>query len=314
MGAVIGEVELVRAAHAGDPGSLGTLFAHYRPRLLAVALRQLGYGAQAEDAVHDAFLIALRRIDTLTDPSALRPWLEAIVRNVCRGYQRESRMKSLDAQPRGTDLASVLQDPEAHLDRLAMRDWVWKALHRLPESLRATVLLRHFGNYSSYEEISGELAIPVGTVRSRLSEARRQLMDTLTSLSQEPDYEERRSRESWNRYYVDSFEQIKRGRPEGFVGHFLPDMVMTYDRKVFRGRAKMELEIDGDIETGTVSDPVRLSTSGNVTVIDAKVTNPPDNPARCPVGFSIVVFRRGDRSPRANFYAGRRVPLPADWY
>lgn len=309
---MIWEAELVRAAHAGDPGSLGTLFEHYRPRLLAVALRQLGYGSRAEDAVHDAFLIALRRIDTLSDPAALRAWLETIVRNVCRGYQREARMTSLDALPGGSDPAAVLRDPEEFLDQIAMRDWVWKALHRLPEMLRATVLLRHFANYCSYEEISGELAIPIGTVRSRLAEARRQLLENLTSLSREPDPEERRGREAWNRFYADGFEQIKRGYRDDFVNHYLPDMVMTYDRKVFRGRAKLELEIDGDIETGTVSDPVRICSSGNVTVIDAKVTNPVDNPARCPVGFSIVVCRRGDRSHRAYFYAGQRVPLPAD--
>jgi RNA polymerase sigma-70 factor (ECF subfamily) len=306
---VIGEIDLVRAAHAGDAGSLGLLFERYRPRLLAIAYHTLGYGSEAEDAVHDTFLIGLRRIGTLGDPLAVRAWLEAIVRNVCRGYHRRARLQPLERR----EPAAVLADPESQLDRLALKDWVWKALHRLPEPLRLTVLLRHFGNYSSYEEISEELAIPVGTVRSRLSEARRKLADELTSLSQEPDDEERRSREAWNRFYVRCFEQVNHGVRDDFIDHYLPNMVVIAGRKTFRGRSKLEIEIDGDIETGTLSQPVRICSSGNVTVIDTKVTNPTNQPNRCPNGFALVVCRRGDRSHRAYLYPGKRPPLPPDW-
>jgi RNA polymerase sigma-70 factor (ECF subfamily) len=311
---VIGETDLVRAAHTGDPASLGALFERYRPRLLAVALRQLGYGSQAEDAVHDAFLIALRRIETLTDPTAVRAWLEAIVRNVCRGYQRAPRAQSLDSRARGAERAAILEDPGQVLDRLSMRDWVWKALQRLPETLRATILLRHFAYYSSYEEISEELSIPVGTVRSRLAEARRRLTEELTSLSAHPDDDERRAREAWNRFYAGCFDKINAGIRDDMVDHCLPDLEVIAGGKIFRGRWKLEQEVDGDIETGTLSHPMRLYTSGNLTVADLKVTNPPDNPARCPVGFSLVICRRGDRSHRTYLYLGRRVPLPPDWY
>lgn len=305
---MISDTELVRAAHGGDAGSLGLLFERYRPRLLAVAYRNLGYGAEAEDAVHDTFLIALRRIETLHDPDSLKPWLDAIVRNVCRGYRRDSRLQPLDVDP-----AAVLDDPEAYLDRLSLRDWVWKALQRLPETLRLAVLLRHFGTFSSYEEISDELGIPVGTVRSRLSEARRKLVDELSTLSQEPDDAERRARAGWNRYYAAAFEQVNAGRRDDFLSHYLPDMTVVSGRKLFRGRAKLELEVDGDIETGTRNYPIRICSSGNVTVIDSKVVNPPDNPRRCPVGFAFVVCRQGDRSHRAYLYPGQREPLPADW-
>lgn len=309
---MIGETDLVRAACAGDAGSLGFLFERYRPRLLATAYRSLGYGSEAEDAVHDAFLIALRRIGTLSDPAAVKAWLDAIVRNVCRGYRRDARTVPLD--DRRPDLAAILEDPEEQLDRLEMRDWVWKALERLPESLRTTVLLRHFGYYSSYEEISEELAIPVGTVRSRLAEARRRLTEELTALSPGPDVDERRTRESWNRFYVGAFEKVNQGRRDVFVDHLLPDMVVISGRKLFRGRGKLELEIDGDIATGTLSHPMRVFSSGNVTVVDCKVTNPPNDPARCPVGFALVVVRQGDRGQKAYLYPGQRVPLPPDWY
>ncbi|MBI3854551.1 MAG: sigma-70 family RNA polymerase sigma factor, partial [Planctomycetes bacterium] len=156
------DAELLHAAHAGDTASFGLLLERQRPRLLATALRMLGYGAQAEDAVHDTFLIALRKLDTLADPGALQAWLDAIVRNVCRMYLRESRPLSLDARPPGSDPVALLDDPEAHLERLALKDWVWKALESLPEALRLTVLLRHFSRFPSYEEIAGVLAVPLG--------------------------------------------------------------------------------------------------------------------------------------------------------
>jgi RNA polymerase sigma-70 factor (ECF subfamily) len=310
---VIGEIDLVRAAHAGDAGSLGLLFERYRPRLLARAYGILGHGPEVEDAVHDTFLIALRRIDSLEDPAALPGWLDVVVRNVCLGYRRGPRLQSLDVHGRATERAALLEDPEAALDRVALRDWVWKGLARLPESLRAAVLLRHFGNYSTYEEISDELAIPVGTVRSRLAEARRKLSDELTSLSHEPDADERRSREAWNRFYADALDKVNRGVRDDFINHCRADMKVVAGRQVFHGRSKIELEIDGDIETGTLTHPVRIHSSGNITVIDTKVTNPPTMPTRCPVGFTLVIYRSGDRTHRAHLYPGRRVPLPDDW-
>ena len=58
---------------------------------------------------------------------------------------------------------------EEAIERLALREWVWAALYELPEVLRVTAMLRYFGSYSSYEEISAILGVPVGTVKSRLS-------------------------------------------------------------------------------------------------------------------------------------------------
>ena len=59
------DVELVRAAQNGDTASLGLLLERHRASLLAVALHILGRGPQAQDAVQDAFLVALRDFDKL---------------------------------------------------------------------------------------------------------------------------------------------------------------------------------------------------------------------------------------------------------
>jgi RNA polymerase sigma-70 factor (ECF subfamily) len=301
------DAELLRAARGGDPASLGAILERYRPRLLAIALRMLGYGAQAEDAVHDTFLIALRKIGTLSDPGALQGWLDAIVRNVCRMILRENRPWSLDSRPPGSDLEAILQDPEEQLDRLAMKDWVWNSLRRLGEPLRLAILLRHFSEFATYGQISELLAIPVGTVRSRLAEGRRLLAESLLQDSRQPDPDERSHRERWNGFYTDMFARLNDGHREQFLDHFRPDMEVVSGRKRFPGRDKLELEVDGDLESGTMTEVVRAFTSGSVSVMDCKVLNPPDDPARCPVAMAFIVCRTGDRSHRIYMQPGPRI-------
>jgi RNA polymerase sigma-70 factor (ECF subfamily) len=275
------DADLLQAAHAGDAASFGLLLERYRPRLMAIAWRMLGYGPNAEDAVHDAYLAALRHLSTLDDPLALRAWLDTIIRNVCRMYLRAPRSVSLDARPPGSDPVAVLDDPEEALDRVGLKDWVWKALLKLPETLRVTVLLRHFSSFPSYEQIAELLAVPVGTVRSRLAEGRRLLAESLEGGSREADPEERRNRDHWNLFYRDAFSRLYDGRRDEFLAHYRGVQEIVAGRKRFPGHGKLEFEIDGDLETGTLTEPVELFTSGNLTVMDCKITNPPDDPTRC---------------------------------
>jgi len=60
-----------------------------------------------------------------------------------------------------------------------LRDWIRGELDHLPQPLRVTVMLRYFGSYDSYDEVAAILGVPVGTVRSRLSEARARLADAM---------------------------------------------------------------------------------------------------------------------------------------
>jgi DNA-directed RNA polymerase specialized sigma24 family protein len=124
---------LVRAAQGGDVASLGALLERHRARLHAAAVATLGPGPWAEDAVHDTFLIALRRIGDLRDPSAARAWLMRILGNVCLAELRRPTVEpTADIEPAGDpDRAPV----EEAIERTAVRDWVWTALGRLSEPL-----------------------------------------------------------------------------------------------------------------------------------------------------------------------------------
>src|SRR5919198_5930745 len=169
------DAALVRAAQAGDVAALGALLERHRALLHAVAVSMLGHGPQAEDAVHDAFVVALRRIGDLCEPAAARAGVRAIVSNVCLAQLRRPTVELRD-EPIDAPTADTVQEA---LERCAVRDWVWTALGRLSEPLRLALILRHFSSASSYAAIAEICGVPVGTVRSRLNSARARLADEL---------------------------------------------------------------------------------------------------------------------------------------
>ncbi|MFB7586114.1 RNA polymerase sigma factor [Streptomyces sp. NPDC056169] len=174
--------ELTRRAQAGETVALGLLLARHQAPMRAVALSVLGHGPDAEDAVQEAALTALRRIGDVRDPAAVGAWLRAVVRNTCRMRVRATRESpGLD----GLQLPHLRGDDVAHPERIveqhAMRDWIWEAVEELPEQQRLVLMLRHFSGVISYREISAACDIPIGTVRSRLSQARATLARVLLS-------------------------------------------------------------------------------------------------------------------------------------
>ena len=172
-----GDAMLARGAQAGDAISLGILFERHRARLHAVALGMLGHGPDAEDAVQDAIVIAIRRIGELREPAAAGGWLVAIVVNVCRARLRRRAPEPLGAD--AADLRGALDSVHETVERDALRDWVWAAVERLPEPQRVAIMLRHFSTAHSYDAIADICDVPLGTVRSRLNTARKQLADQL---------------------------------------------------------------------------------------------------------------------------------------
>ncbi|MEV8638435.1 sigma-70 family RNA polymerase sigma factor [Streptosporangium sp. NPDC051023] len=169
---LVADEELVRRAQAGEVTALGALLARHEAPMRAVALTLLGPGPDADDVVQDAALAALRRIGDVRDPAAAGAWLRAIVRNGARMRLRGPREIPVDGRalllPRPSDAEQAI---EAH----AMRDWIWDALEELPAPLRLMVMLRHFSGISSYQGIAEACQIPIGTVRSRLHQARTRL-------------------------------------------------------------------------------------------------------------------------------------------
>jgi len=154
--------------------------------------------ADAEDAVQECYLRALRHFDTFRGDD-IKPWLLAILRNVCHvEFKRRSRFVLCDvnAEAENPDGAipmwqKVQESPETEMvqksDARTMQDLVTA----LPEAFREVILLREVENLS-YRQIADVLNVPVGTVMSRLARARATLREAWLKAAPEEQ-----TREHW---------------------------------------------------------------------------------------------------------------------
>jgi RNA polymerase sigma-70 factor (ECF subfamily) len=132
----------------------------------------LGDRLDAEDAVQEAFLRAWRFRDSLAKEASVRPWLYRVVVNTCISKLRqEIPRRDLRASEHALAHLAGRDDGAARFD--AAQD-VLSALRDLPAHLRVVVVLRYYADLSE-REIAIAIRRQPGTVKSRLSEARRQL-------------------------------------------------------------------------------------------------------------------------------------------
>ncbi len=293
------DAALVMAARFGEAHGFGLLFERYRPQLHAIALSMLGYTDDAEDAVHDTFLTALSRLDGLRDPAAVGGWLHSILRNHCLMALRRRRPC---AGPAETDRAfRELADEErieSRIESRDLRDWVWAALAHLPEMQRATVMLRYFGSSPGYEEISAILGVPVGTVRSRLSDAKIRLSELLLASAGLPDREHQKLVAERLAFYTEEYRSLQHGGKERVLARYAEDLDIAFAGGPSGiGRHLFGEAIDEDVGAGVRHKPVRALASANVTVLEGDFVNPPENPFHCPPSFAIVMVH-GERQVR----------------
>lgn len=124
--------------------------------------------ADAEDAVAQAVLQAWQSLDRLRDKNAARPWLIKIAVNCAHAQRRrQGKMVCLDELPREPAA------PEA-----PCYDGLWEAVCALPPERRAAVVLFYYEDMP-VDQIARCLGVPQGTVKSRLSRARKQLKEML---------------------------------------------------------------------------------------------------------------------------------------
>jgi RNA polymerase sigma-70 factor (ECF subfamily) len=138
----------------------------------------------AEDLTQEAYLKAFRRIGTVHNPGALRAWLLRIARNTCLDHQKKGRLFRLFKRSVARDEA---QEDPAQEKRASARERLAKlkkAVRRLPEKQREVFVLREYGHLP-YADLAETLNLRQGTVMSRLSRARRAVVDFMNEGSDE---------------------------------------------------------------------------------------------------------------------------------
>jgi RNA polymerase sigma-70 factor (ECF subfamily) len=136
---------------------------------------------EAEDLVQETFSKALRGFSSFQRGTNFRAWMYRILRNTfltSRTGLRATMTVPLDAEDDGTELAVESETPETILIERSNSHLLQSAIDELPVQFREVILLCEIEEMS-YEEIAGTLSVPVGTVMSRLSRARKKLRESL---------------------------------------------------------------------------------------------------------------------------------------
>jgi len=179
MDEVLTDSELIEKSIA-CPASFAELFDRHHGELYRYLRRRAG-PSLAADIAAETFLTAFARRETYRpDGQSVRPWLYGIAHNLLRNYSRSERRQWLAYARHGEmpdvdqSAADAFGNADSRADATAAAARIGQVLARLPSADRDVLLLFAWADMS-YADIAGTLQIPVGTVRSRLNRARRQL-------------------------------------------------------------------------------------------------------------------------------------------
>ena len=181
-GGRISDEDLLRRHLEGDSEAFSALMRRYRRGLYNFLARFTGSRTLAEDVFQEAFLQLHLSAGSFDPSRRLKPWLFTIAANKARDAMRSRQRRQaapLDATIRSdaaeqTSYVSLMPSdvpaPDASLLNLETRQDVQNIVDRMPENLRAVLILAYF-NEMPYKDIAEVLSVPLGTVKSRLHAA-----------------------------------------------------------------------------------------------------------------------------------------------
>lgn len=136
---------------------------------------------EAEDLTQEVFLKLWQNLHRYIPGSSFRAWAYRVAHNLFIDAYRRSReqRRATWIDPEFLESLPGSDDPHASTVRKQRLELAQAALAGLPEELAQLILLRDFADWS-YEELAAELELPLGTVKSRLNRARRELAGALS--------------------------------------------------------------------------------------------------------------------------------------
>ena len=166
------DAELVRRCRTGESDAWNELVERYSRYVYAICIRGFRLSDEdAEDVFQDVFTRAFMRLETLRDDSAFRPWIAQLTRRRCLdAISGGGREQSLDE--------TAVEEGSMDLDEVEEAFAVREAVAGLSDACQ-DILDRFFAQDQSYRTISDELAIPAGTIASRIARCLKKLRDEL---------------------------------------------------------------------------------------------------------------------------------------
>ncbi len=176
---------LIAQIQAGERDAFERLLDAYETRVYRLALRYTGTPSDAEDVTQEIFLGVYKSLGKFRGDSSLATWIYRVALNHCLEFRRKHRLDSVsyDEELR---LATMdwRDDPAQSADKGELSARIEAALQCLSAQHREVILLHELQGLT-YQEAAKVLNVPVGTVKSRLSNAFRKLRDLLGSYVQE---------------------------------------------------------------------------------------------------------------------------------
>lgn len=178
------EQKWIDAARSGDPEAFAQLVHLYEKKVLALTNRMCRNASDAEEAAQEAFLAAWQGLPFFRGDSSFSTWLYRLASNACVDLlRRESRHRdaagpSLNDEELNIDVTDSAPTPQEAAERTELREQIEAGLAALPDEYRAVLVLREM-HQRSYDEIADILSLDVGTVKSRINRARKQLRNFL---------------------------------------------------------------------------------------------------------------------------------------
>ena len=174
------DVDLIQRILSGDEGAFTELMEKHRKWIHSFAWREIGDFHAAQEITQDTFIQAFKSLPNLRDTNRFLGWLYVIAKRQCIEWLRRKpiTMQSLDAMPKA-ELEKVfyteyLEKEQTQASTDGLREVVERLLQKLPETERSVMVLHYF-NGLTCEEVSTRLDVSLNTVKSRLYRARKRL-------------------------------------------------------------------------------------------------------------------------------------------
>ena len=182
--------ELIERCLRGDQVAWESIVRLHWRKVFNVAYKFVGKHDEAEDLTQDIFLKVFKSLETFDRRANFQTWLISVSRNLCIDHYRSVR-KERETIDRGVDPgqltpASSDAGPHAVLEQRDRVVLLREAMQGLPDTLRTAVLLRDIQELT-YQEIADRLALPEGTVKSRINRGRTELARQIRRLRDQQD-------------------------------------------------------------------------------------------------------------------------------
>ena len=168
------DFDLIRGIKSGDPDALSLLIRRWYPKIHSYCYKTTENEQDSYDITQDVFISVIQNVDRFHIWNKFSSWIFTIAHSKCMDYFRlQKKTRSVQV------LETELHAPQPALEeQIAVSDTVEKALLRLPEAQRDTIILHYFQQFT-YKEISRMTNTPLPTVKSRLTAAKKTLSKLL---------------------------------------------------------------------------------------------------------------------------------------